>query len=284
MTAKNEAPELQAGNVKEAMKGVKSGDLWQVPYEDLYIIPGFNVREHDDDYEAHIESITGSIVENGYDRTKPLSGYVVIIDGRSRVAVTDGHTRYIATGRARERGREVETLPVVTATRGTSVEDLTVGLVTSNSGKALKPYEIGTVCKRLIQAGWSEADIARRLGITATYVNDLLFLHEQPKSIQDMVKKGQISATLAIETARKHGPKAVKILQDALSTAKEKGKKKASAKDVAPSFKKEVKKAAPSLYASLKEITQDSAFKKLHPAVQETAKNLLASLPEEDEE
>ena len=276
--------ELEAGNVKEAMKGVKSGDLWQVPYDDLYVIPGFNVREHDDEYEAHIENITASMVANGYDRTKPLSGYVVVIEGRNRVAITDGHTRYIAAGRARERGREIETLPLVTATRGTSTEDLIVGLVTSNSGRQLKPYEVGTVCKRLIQAGLDEAEIARRLSITQTYVNDLLYLHSLPKSTQDLVKKGQISATLAIETSRKHGPAAVKMLQEAVKQAVESGKKKATGKNIAPTWSASVKKTAPRMYDVLQEITGDSAFKKLAPAIQATIRGLLEDLPAKPEE
>ena len=36
--------ELISGNVKQAMAGASSRDLWQVPLDKLNVIDGFNVR------------------------------------------------------------------------------------------------------------------------------------------------------------------------------------------------------------------------------------------------
>lgn len=275
--------ELTPGNVKDATQGVKSADLWQVPYEQLHVIPGFNVREHDDDYEVHLANLTNLIIENGYDRTKPLSGYVALIDGQSRIVITDGHSRYIAAGRAREMGTEIVTIPVVTSPRGTSQEDLIVGLVTANSGRPLKPYEMGTVCKRLVSAGWEEAQIAKRLGITSTYVNDLLYLQSLSKALRDLVRTGKVSATLAITTAREHGSKALAVLQGAVETAEKSGKAKASAKHVAPSWKSAVKKASGEMFEALEWVQKDEGYKKLTPSTRSFIEDLLARLPPEPE-
>ena len=273
--------EFTPGNVKDATKGLKSSDLWQVPFEQLYIMPGFNVREPRADLDAHVETLANLIEVNGYDRDQPMSGYVASIDGASRIVITNGHNRYAALELLRARGVEIESVPVITKTRGTSMEDLTIALATSNSGKPLSPYEIGTVCKRLQGFGRSEEGIAQALGITTTYVTDLLFLHSCPKAIRDLVRTDKVAAGLAISTVRKHGDKALAILKGAVDTAEASGKKKATAKDLPPSWAKEVKKAGAKLYEAVMWIKEDAAYKKLTPATREFLDEILASLPPE---
>lgn len=275
--------ELQAGNVKEATKDIKSSDLWQVPYDQLHVLPGFNVREDDDEYKAHIENLTQLIFSNGYDRTKPLAGYVAVIEGVSRIVITDGHSRHRAVGNAIGLGAEIKTIPVVTSTRGTSMEDLTVGLVTSNSGKALKPYELGTVIKRLTSFGWEEAKIAGKLNVTTGYVQDLLLLHGASKPIRDMVRTGKVAAGLAISTMKQHGTKALSILQGALETAKAAGKTKASKKDVPLTFKAATKVAGPDLYDGLMWVQNDKGYKGLSKECREYVESLINSLPADPE-
>lgn len=285
MATKIETPviELTPGNVKDATKGIKSSDLWQVPYEQLYIIPGYNVREHDEDYEAHIESLTKLIMANGYDRDKPMSGYVVEIEGVSRIAVTAGHTRYLAVGRARERGCDIQTVPVITKPRGTSMEDMTIDLVTSNSGRPLTPFEVGTVIKRLISYGMDEKVISEKLGVTLGYVNDLLTLQSASRPIREMVRTGKVSANLAITMIKKHGIKAAGVLQEAVKTAQSSGKKKASAKHVEPSHKEKVKKEAKFMYELLLSIKEDDSFLHLAETHVQQINELIERLPEPEE-
>lgn len=276
--------EFTPGNVKAAMQGVKSGDLWNVPYEMLYIQPGFNVRELDDpEYQAHLDHLEKLIEKNGYDRTSNLEGYIAKIDGEDRVVVTDGHSRYVVVGRLRDRGIDIETLPLITKARGTSMEDLTVALATSNSGRRLTPFELGTVVKRLVGYGWESAQIADKLDITGTYVDDLLFLHSCPKAIRDMVRTGKVAAGVAISTVRKHGDKAVEMLREAVQTAAASGKKKATAKHLAPDWAKECKKAGPKLYDGLMWVKEDPGYSKLTKDTREFLDQLLGSLPPEPE-
>lgn len=211
--------EFTQGSVKKATVGIASADLWKVPFDRLTIHPGFNVRVKDAAYEQRVKDIADSIEANGYMQDKPMAGIVVLDDqGQDSIVVTDGHTRYDAVALARSRGVEIDLIPVVTKPRGTSMEDITIALVTSNSGQRLTPYETALVCKRLIGYGMPESDIARRLGFTKTYVSDLLGLLASPKAIRDMVKDGKVSATEAIKTIKSHGKNATNVLADAAAT------------------------------------------------------------------
>lgn len=224
--------DLVAGNLKAAMKlvGASSAEVWNVKPQDIHIIDGFNGRVDTPEYRAHVESIAESIMANGFYRDKPLAGFVANKDGVPTIYVTDGHTRLAAALIAIARGAQLETLPVVTKPRGTTMEDLTVALITSNSGKSFTPYETGMICKRLIDFGMTEKVIAQRLSLTMAYVIDLLALVAAPKAIRDMVTNGQVSATAAIKEITTHGSKAVARLTDGLDRAKKAGKTKVTGK------------------------------------------------------
>jgi ParB family chromosome partitioning protein len=227
--------ELVAGNVKAAMKtaGATSADLWKVPVDQIHVLDGFNVRVTGDEYNSHIELLAESIRANGFRQDKPLAGYVAEKDGAEVIYLTDGHSRLTAVKLLINSGMEFSSLPVVVSPRGTTMEDLVVGLVTSNSGKPLTPYELGLVCKRLIDMGMEEKTIASRLTITTGYVKQLLDLVGSPKQLRDMVTSGRVSATTAMETIKKHGvAKAAEKLDAGIKLANASGKKRASAKHI----------------------------------------------------
>lgn len=275
--------EFTPANVKATMKeaGAVSADLWQVPYEDLHIVPGFNVREKDNDYKQHVENIASLMIANGYYKDKPMAGYVAVINGLNRVVVTDGHCRYEAAGIARTRGADIAKVPVVVKPSGTSGEDLVVAMVVSNSGKPLTPYELGTVCKRLMEFGWDEKQISTKLNFTSTYVTDLLFLQSCPAKVRKLVQEGKVAASTAIAAVRQHGDKALDVLTGAVEKAEASGKTRATKKDLAPTWKAEVKKRGPEMFEALKNVCEDPAFNKLHQVTKDAIAAALNDLPEE---
>ncbi len=246
MTKQDDTPiEFQQGSVKRALNGASSADLWKVKPDRLRVAEGFNVRDKDAEYGARVRAIANSIIENGYMDDKPIAGYVACEDGEDFVYITDGHTRYDAVLLAISEGHEITHVPVVTKPRGTSMEDLTIALVTSNTGEKLKPMELARVCKRLMGYGMEASTIAKRIGVTHEYVNQLLDLLAAPKSVRDLVSSGKISATLAIETTRKHGVKeAVKLLSEGVKEATASGKERATAKHVKKVVEKKAEKAS----------------------------------------
>lgn len=228
------ALDLTAGKVKDAMARADASkrDLWSVPIAKLHVVEGFNVRTKTPEFKEHIETLTSLIKENGFDQSKPLSGYAAKMGGKDVVCITDGHCRFEAVQAAIKDGAAIETIPVVMSPKGTTMEDLTVGLVTRNAGRPLTQYEIGTVCKRLVGYGWDEKTIGQRLGIASKRVGDLLELIGAPKAIRDLVEDGTVSASQAIETLKKHGNDAVEKLTAGVQTARAKGKRKATKKHI----------------------------------------------------
>lgn len=259
-----------AGNVKAAMKeaGAGSGDLWRVPVDQLHVLPGLNVRTKTDDYEAHVESITQSILAEGFYPDKPIG---VFVDEQGQILVRDGHTRLEAVKRAIARGAQIETLPCVTAPRGTTMVDVTVGLVKSNTGRPLQPIEVAVVIKRLVGWGWDTRKVAERFDYTEPYVNDLLGLLEAPEATKQLVSAGKVAAGTAIKLAKKVGAtEAAKVLAEVAKTTPDgkvsaKHLKKAASEGMALKPNETVKRkpTAKELMEIVKSVYTDPAYTKL---------------------
>ncbi|MCP3017469.1 ParB/RepB/Spo0J family partition protein [Cupriavidus basilensis] len=224
--------EIIAGNVKAAMKeaGASSGDLWRVQRDQIKVLPNFNVRIRNEEHRAQVRLLADSMLANGYHQDKPLAGYVAVEDGANVIYVTDGHTRLEAVDLANSEGAEINILPVVTKPKGTTLEDITVALVTSNAGRHLQPIEVGEVCKRLVGYGLDEPAIAKRLGLTTPYVGELLTLAGASNRIRKLVAEGKVSSTLAMATMKKHPEQAAEKLEQAVAKAAGEGKDRATAK------------------------------------------------------
>ena len=238
MNKENDLPVFSAGSIKGAMDGAGKSDLWLVKREDIKVKDGFNVRDKDATYKAAVREYADSMKSNGFLRSKALAGFVAVESGKNVIYVTDGHTRLDAVDLANSEGAEIFKIPMIIAPSGTNAEDLTIALVTTNTGRNLRPHEVAKVVKRLVNYGMEIDEIASRLCFTKVYVENLLKLLEAPKAVRDMVKDGKVSATLAIETIKKHGEDAAKVLDEGLATATALGKEKLTKKNIAPSAKK----------------------------------------------
>ena len=271
--------QLVQGSTKKAMHSANasSRDLWQVEIESIRVIDNFNVRIKDDKYDAHIRALADSMKSEGFYQDKPLAGYVAK-DGEAEIIyITDGHCRYEAVKLAISEGAEIARVPVVVAPPGRSMEDLIVGLVRSNSGKPLEPYEIGIVCKRLVNYGWELEAIASRLGFSEKYVEGLLMLMAAPIEIRNMVQNGEVSASTAIEAIRKHGGQALAKLQKGLDNAKAAGGERVTKKHLPEViFKKKVAKAAPQFFSSLQAVKADPGYEHISPELREKLDVLMA--------
>lgn len=272
---------LVAGNVKAAMRDAKatSRDLWSVEISAIRVLDDFNVRLHDAAWKTHIRALANSMKVEGFYQDKPLAGYVAKEGDAQVIYITDGHCRYNAALLANNEGAEIERLPVVVSAQGTSLEDLTVSLVKSNSGKPLAPYEIAVVCKRLSRYGWSIDQIAERLDMTDFYVDGLLRLIAAPADVREMVVAGQVSASVAIQALRAKGNKAYAYLQAALDKANGAGKTRITAKHLpGRDFNKQITKSAPRLYETLASVKADPGYQSISPDLRELLDGLLEEI------
>lgn len=226
----------QAANSKTALKEVGAKDIregmWNVPFEKLVVLPGLNVREHDAKWTERVRALANDMKAHGYLKSKPLE---VFVDEQGQIIVTDGHTRHAAITLAREEGAEnLHIFPTIPRDKGTTLEDITVDLVRSNSGEKLSALGLSVVVKRLIEVfGKTAAQAAEKLGMSPKYANQLILLGNAPERLKEMIIAGVISATLVIETIEEFGNEtALEMLEAGLKEATSKGKKKVSQKHV----------------------------------------------------
>lgn len=230
------APELHGTKALEALKaaGATRGELHHVPIENIRVMDGFNARVREtDDYQAHKAHLGAMILANGYDNSKPLSGFAVEQDGDKIIYLKDGHTRLEAVNDIVNPAlgdEPMKTLPVVVSGQPDLVE-LNVNLIQSNSGRELTPFEKGLVVKRLMGLNLDKKQIAEKLGYTTRYIDDLLVIVGAPAKVRDLILTGQITSTNALKTLRKDPAKAAEVLTAAVERAKARGKTVAAPKD-----------------------------------------------------
>lgn len=211
------------------LKSLAAGrsDLLQINPELIGVDPDYNVRKFDAANDPEDAALVESIRHNGI-RT-PLT---VRLMGE-RVVVVAGHRRLAAVTLLNAAGSEIKTLPCMPEQRGTTVEDRDLDLITSNSGKPLTELQRAAVFVRLLRHGWSESEIAKRVGVTEQTVRNQIAIHELPTPIKHMVEAEEVSASLAVQVVRSEGEAAPAVLEEALEIAKAEGKDKATAKSVA---------------------------------------------------
>lgn len=233
---------------KGGIADIASGrsDLYRIDPRVLVIKEGWNCRDVDfDPQNSDDMALALSIAASGV--KEPLT--VTWQEGQA--VVTNGHRRRAAVLYALEHlGAEIATVPVRTEDRHTNEADHVFSQIVRNSGKALSPIEQGRVFKRLIDLGWTEADIATKSGMSGVWIKQLLELQAAPAAVTDLVKDGKVSATLAAERLKKakgDGEKVAEELSEAVEKAKSEGKERATAKHLrkpkeeAPEAKKPAK-------------------------------------------
>ena len=169
-------------------------DIHRVSPYKITIRDGWNNREETEELLAHIDSLAQSIAEIGV--KEPLT--VQWEDGKA--FVTDGHCRLQASIRAIEVYKaELKTIPVKTEDRYSSEADRVLSQVVRNAGKPLTPFEKGKVFKKLIDLGWQQQDIAKKVGLSPARVSQCLELQTLPTELKGLVASGQVSASMAVQ-------------------------------------------------------------------------------------
>ncbi len=275
--------EFVAGSVKKALAGVRKNDLYYVDPDEVEMVEGFNARVDDSpENEAHIEALTQSMLKEGYYRDQPISIMIVQGEDGERRVVTNGHSRVKAARRARALGAPIQTIPAVTEDRSVSMEDLTVKLYRSNTGKQLSPYETGLVCKRLSRYNWETKDIAEKLNLDVQWVESLLMLVGSPRSIREAVIAGEISATNAIDVLKKYGSEAVAQLEKMRAAAQAQGSVKITARHSEANQRKgmqrALKKHGEELFGAISKVKSDPAYASLNEETRQLLEQLMAPI------
>lgn len=254
----------------DGLKSLAEGrsDILKVDPRKLHIKMDWNSRVATDPANIeHIEMLRASIAEVGV--KEPLTVYWE----DNKAWLSDGHCRLAAVLQLIKEGVEIKTVPVKSEERYSNEADRLFSQVIRNSGKALSPLEQGALFKKLLALGWQQQDIAKKAGISASRVSQVLDLQMLPEGIKAMVANGEVSAGMAVKTLAEagSGTKAEQELKAALVTAKSQGRTKAMPKDKegggeqkaekAPSASKAVREAFE--YADIDDSQEDFVIVKL---------------------
>lgn len=196
-----------------------------VPLSELYVEPGFNVRDID---QAHVEEFRDAFIDGEY--LPPLAVQVT----EHGVKIIDGHHRYYGAKLATEAGHEIPRLECKDFVG--SEADRIAFMVTSSQGKPLSPLERAAAYQRLSNQGWESSEIARKVKRSIADVEHHLALLEVGDGLIEMVKSGEVAATTAVALSREHGVNASSVAADQMVKAKAAGKKKLTRSDAIPLF------------------------------------------------
>ncbi|MEN4520292.1 glycoside hydrolase family protein [Pantoea agglomerans] len=123
-----------------------------VPLAELYVEPGYNVREID---QEHVAEFCDAFIAGEF--VPPLAVQVT----EQGIKIIDGHHRYYGAKMASEVGHEIPRLECKDFSG--SEADRIAFMVTSSQGKALSPLERAAAYQRLLNQGWTPAEIAKKV-------------------------------------------------------------------------------------------------------------------------
>lgn len=196
-----------------------------VPLAELYVEPGYNVREID---QEHVEEFRDAFIAGEF--VPPLAVQVT----EQGIKIIDGHHRYYGAKMASDAGHEIPRLECKDFAG--SEADRIAFMVTSSQGKALSPLERAAAYQRLLNQGWTPAEIAKKVKRSPADVDQHLQLLECGESLIAMVKAGEVAPTTAVALSREHGPRADAVAHEQMQKAKAAGKTKLTRSAAIPQF------------------------------------------------
>lgn len=207
---------------------LKRADALKARLSDLHEEPGFNLRVEGEDLDQSIAELAEYIANGG-----PIPDIEVRPRAEGGVWIVDGHRRTRALRKLEAEGR----LPIpeggeywvsIKPFTGNDAERV-ARVITSQEGRKLSDLEVAEGCKRLAAFGWTPEQIAKGINKTRQRVEQLLVLANANTDVQQLVKEGAVSGTVAVEILRKHGEDAGQVLGKELEKAKAAGKAKVTA-------------------------------------------------------
>lgn len=284
----DEIPDLHllSASTRQTAKdaGGVSRDHWFVERDKIHVLPGFNVRIRNHSHNEYVRWLADQMKKGGFRVDRSLSCYVSRTDdGSSKIFVHDGHTRLEAYDLATSEGADLGLIPIAIGKeqQNQNIEDLTLSLVTSNSGRPLGPLEKAAVYKRMVgKYRWTEKQIADHLGVSTQSVSNHLLLANADPEIRQMVANESIAASVAITAIRSHGLKAAEKLGAALDSAINEGRSKATKQHLTDPALRFAKRQVPALLSIARTVQTDPGFKALSPEVQAKLAELLQGIEE----
>ena len=205
--------------------GTVVNKTYTVPLSELYVEPGLNIREINQDHVAEFRDafIAGESVP-------PLDVQVT----EKGVKVIDGHHRYYGAIEATKAGADIIRLECKDFVGNEA--DRIAFMVTRNQGKPLTALERAAAYQRLRNQGWEPDEIAKKVKRSLSDVDYHLHLLTCGEELISMVRAGEVSPTTAVALSREHGPQAASVAVRQMDKARASGKSKLTRSAALPQF------------------------------------------------
>ncbi|KGG87397.1 hypothetical protein P245_20250 [Comamonas thiooxydans] len=274
---------LSNREVSVTVRGERGKANPSIRLENFFIVPGLNARLQTQEWEDHIEWLTGQILKEGFREDCPLLVFPTLDEsGQHKYGIISGESRFHAATRAAKRGAPIVSLPVVLTSEGSSMEEMSIQVATSNTGKPFTPLELALLAQRFAKWRKEPAEIARFMKVSTNYVHQLLRIASAPHQVRAMIQDGTVSFGTALAAINADSTTAVESLQKGVAMAKAAGKGRLTNKFLP---EKQAEKAArtfsPEMHAFLKRLQSNELTMGLMEDEDRTALNDLVKKIEE---
>lgn len=226
-----------ANSFKQMIKGgvIKRSDTGMfISIDDIHVRPDFNRREDNERTRKADDETFNFLMEGGV-----VPALEVVPRDEGGVWIVEGHRRQRCFLRCRETGKPVDRIHIVPFT-GNDVQRI-ARIMTSNNQLPLTTIEQAAVVRDLAAFNLSTAEIAKLVHKSIPTVENLLTLSVANHDVQQAVKAGEVSVSVAVDRVKEHGEKAGEVLEKDKAAAAAAGRKKVTKAFIAPELS--IKKA-----------------------------------------
>ena len=213
------------------INATKRTDIYQIDPRNIVVVEGFNARKNFD-----LDELKEQIRKVGVLNPITVIPFKDKETGAEKYRLVDGERRYRAVMALLAEGEDIKRIKAMYLPKGTKEEDLLIQQLLKNTGKQFSEIEMAKLFNRFKeQWGYTQTEIADKFCKKASFVSRCMALLELPAEIIEMMERGEISADTARQIANRHKDDVDAQVEDAekaVNTAKAKGKKTATTKDI----------------------------------------------------
>ena len=225
--------ETMANNnvMNNEINATKRTDIYQIDPRNIVVVEGFNARKNFD-----LDELKEQIRKVGVLNPITVIPFKDKETGAEKYRLVDGERRYRAVMALLAEGEDIKRIKAMYLPKGTKEEDLLIQQLLKNTGKQFSEIEMAKFFNRFKeQWGYTQTEIADKFCKKASFVSRCMALLDLPAEIIEMMERGEISADTARQIANRHKDDVDAQVEDAekaVNTAKAKGKKTATTKDI----------------------------------------------------
>lgn len=213
------------------INATKRTDIYQIDPRNIVVVEGFNARKNFD-----LDELKEQIRKVGVLNPITVIPFKDKETGTEKYRLVDGERRYRAVMALLAEGEDIKRIKAMYLPKGTKEEDLLIQQLLKNTGKQFSEIEMAKLFNRFKeQWGYTQTEIADKFCKKTSFVSRCMALLDLPAEIIEMMERGEISADSARQIASRHKDDVDAQVEDAekaVKTAKAKGKKTATTKDI----------------------------------------------------